>query len=402
MPNIILFDDESWKSLKPLTFTRPVSLLRVGILTIKEKWEKTLETKASFITQDYLSEKYPIEIGTDNLIINSSLLPNPEIVAFIKNLDANEALLDGGDLIAARLDERQFDRLINDSDIDELKGMDISEREDLISRIRRPYDLFSLNEQEIRSDFNLLTKNRSSKEISETNKVLGNENVFVEEGVTLECAILNASEGPIYIGKNSVIMEGSMIRGPVAICDHSIVKMGTKMYGRTTIGPFSKVGGEINNSVILGYSNKGHEGYLGNSVIGEWCNIGADTNTSNLKNNYTEVRLWDYEEGRFAKTGLQFCGLIMGDHAKCGINTMFNTGTVVGVSANIFGSGYPRNFVPSFAWGGSNGFSTYKLEKCFEVAEIVTNRRDVEFSELDKKILNHVFLSTAGNRSWEN
>lgn len=402
MPNIILFDDENWKSLKPLTFTRPVSLLRVGILTIKEKWEITMNGEASFIAQDYLSEKFPIHIAEDNLIINASLLPNDKIVALIKQLDQNEAILYQDELIAARMDRKQFDRLINDSDIEELVGMDLSDQEEIIQRIIHPHDIFTFNDQEIKADFELITKNRVSQVISETNKVISPENIFIEEGAQVECAILNASEGPIYIGKNAKIMEGSIVRGSFALCEGAVIKMGAKIYGQTTIGPYSKVGGEVGNSVILGYSNKGHDGYLGNSVLGEWCNLGADTNTSNLKNNYSEVRLWNYQENSFKKTGLQFCGLIMGDHSKCGINSMFNTGTVVGVSANIFGGGYPRNFVPSFAWGGHSGFSTYKLEKSLEVAEVVMKRRSVELTEFDQKILNHIFLSTSEYRTWEN
>jgi UDP-N-acetylglucosamine diphosphorylase/glucosamine-1-phosphate N-acetyltransferase len=227
---------------------------------------------------------------------------------------------------------------------------------------------------------------------------LGKENIFLEPGAKIECATLNASTGPIYIGKDAEIMEGALIRGPFALCEHATLKMGTKIYGPTTIGPHSKVGGEVNNSVIFGYSNKAHDGFLGNSVIGEWCNLGADTNNSNLKNNYIEVKLWDYASGRFIPTGLQFCGLIMGDHSKSGINTMFNTGTVVGVSANIFGSGFPRNYIPSFSWGGAQGYITYHIDKALEVASQVMKRRDIKLDEIEQDILKHIFEITASKR----
>ena len=246
----------------------------------------------------------------------------------------------------------------------------------------------------LEEDYELLTRGRVSQPIPSSNNVIAAQNIFLEEGAKLEFTTLNASSGPIYIGKDAEIMEGSIIRGPFALCEHATVKLGAKIYGPTTVGPHSKVGGEVNNSVLFGYSNKGHDGFLGNSVLGEWCNLGADTNNSNLKNNYAEVRLWDYNTESFARTGLQFCGLMMGDHSKCGINTMFNTGTVVGVSANIFGSGFPRNFVPSFSWGGNGGFTTYLTKKAFEVAEVVMSRRQIELTDVDKAILEHVFEET--------
>lgn len=400
--NIILFDDDNWEGLLPLTFTKPICELRVGILTIREKWEKHLSASGSYITQDFLSEKYPIRIEKDNIIINSTVLPTPKLIKLIKQLGNNEAILDGDELLAARLTDVQFDNLIDDSGITELEGIDVSKDVDVIRRIIRPYDIFTLNEVEITSDFELLTKGRSSVAISPTNTVINSENIFIEEGASVECAILNAKTGPIYVGKDAVIMEGAAIRGPLAMCEAAVLKMGAKIYGATTIGPFSKVGGEVSNSVLAGYSNKGHDGFLGNSVIGNWCNLGADTNVSNLKNNYDEVKLWSYENQRFLKTGLQFCGLIMGDHSKTGINTMFNTGTVVGVNANIFGSGYPRNYVPSYAWGGAQGFKTYLLKKSLETAEKVMARRNLSLTEADKQILEHIFLNTSKYRIWEN
>ena len=399
--NIILFDDDNWESLLPLTFTRPICELRIGILTIKEKWEQHLTAQGSYITQDFLSEKFPIQIEDDNLIINSTVLPTDKLVKLIKQLGPNESILDGEELIAARLTREQFESLIDDTGVTELEGIDVSKEIGLLRKVGRPYDLFAMNDVELASDFDLLTKGRQSQPISDTNTVIAPGQIFLEEGATVECAILNATTGPIYVGKNATIMEGSIVRGGLAMLEGATLKLGTKIYGATTIGPYSKVGGEINNSILIGYSNKGHEGFLGNSVLGEWCNLGADTNTSNLKNNYDEVKLWSYEDQRFAKTGLQFCGLIMGDHSKTGINTMFNTGTVVGVNANIFGSGYPRNYVPSYSWGGAHGFKTYLVDKSIETAEKVMARRGLVLTEQDEIILNHIFLNTSKYRIWE-
>ena len=400
MKNIILFDSDVREHLLPLTFTRPVCELRVGILTIREKWERALGGQASYITQEYLSDKYEISISQENWVINGSILPNPELLAAIKDLETDEALLYQDELIAAKLGRAQFGSLMQEEDNQELVGRELEGVE--ISRINRPHDIFTLNQQEIEADFKLLTVGRTSQAISSTNQILGpKDRIFLEPGAKVECAVLNAEAGPIYIGENAVVMEGSLIRGAFALCENAQVKMGAKIYTGTTIGPWSKVGGEVNNSVIQGYSNKGHDGFLGNSVIGEWCNLGADSNNSNLKNNYAEVKLWDYAKGSFGKTCLQFCGLIMGDHSKCVINTMFNTGTVVGVGANIFGSGFPRNFVPSFAWGGASGFSTFKVEKAIETAELVMERRGKTLSPEDRIIFLRVFEDTAQYRRWE-
>ncbi|MCF7561367.1 GlmU family protein [Sabulilitoribacter multivorans] len=384
--NYILFDGPSRNNLLPFTFTRPVAEIRVGILTIREKWETFLDTTTTTITEDYLSEKYPMVEMDENVLINASYLPNLELVEMIKDLKENQAIFKDEDVIAFFTKEAQ-----EDIDFNTFEAIEFSEA---IIKIENTWDIFSKNGEAIQEDFNLITNNRKSQPIPSSNNIIAAENIFIEPGAKLEFTTLNATNGPIYIGKDAEIMEGSIIRGPLALCEGSIVKLGGKIYGPTTVGPHSKVGGEVNNSVLFGYSNKGHDGFLGNSVLGEWCNLGADTNTSNLKNNYAEVRLWDYQTEAFAKTGLQFCGLMMGDHSKCGINTMFNTGTVVGVSANIFGSGFPRNFVPSFSWGGSGGFTTYLTKKAFEVAEVVMSRRHVEFSEQDKAILEHVFEET--------
>lgn len=399
--SIILFDDDNWSALLPLTYTRPICELRVGIMTIKEKWEKHLGIPASYITQDYLSEKYPIEIKEDNYIISSSVLPTIKLVKLINQLGMNEAILVGDELIAARMNEKQFERLVEDEGINELDGIDISKEEDTLLTIARPHHIFQYNDVELQKDFDILIKGRKSQPISDTNNIIAAENIFLEEGAKVEFATLNASKGPIYLGKNTEIMEGAIVRGGLALCEGAVVKMGAKIYGATTLGPYSKVGGEVNNSVLTGYSNKGHEGFLGNSVLGEWCNLGADTNTSNLKNNYASVKLWSFDDERFIDTGLQFCGLIMGDHSKTGINTMLNTGTVVGVNANIFGSGYPRNFVPSYSWGGASGFKTYLAKKSMEVAEIVMSRRNVPLLEADVKILESIYYWTSKYRVWE-
>jgi UDP-N-acetylglucosamine diphosphorylase/glucosamine-1-phosphate N-acetyltransferase len=384
--NYILFDGPHRTDLLPFTYTRPVADIRVGILTIREKWEAYLECTTTTVTEDYLSEKFPMVELEINVMINASYLPNNEIRTLVKSLKINQAIFKDEDVIAFCLEEGK--------EHEDFSKFEAIEFENDILQIKHTWDIFSKNGEAIQEDFELITKDRKSQAIPATVNTINPERIFIEEGASLNFVTLNASSGPIYIGKDAEIMEGSVIRGPLALCDNAVLKLNSKIYGPTTIGPFSKVGGEVNNCVIFGYSNKGHDGFLGNSVIGEWCNLGADTNNSNLKNNYAEVRLWDYNTEGFAKTGLQFCGLMMGDHSKCGINTMFNTGTVVGVSANIFGSGFPRNFVPSFSWGGSKGFLTYKTDKAFEVADVVMQRRAIPFTTIDKGILEHVFEDT--------
>lgn len=383
---IILFDDASHHTLLPLTFTRPVAALRTGILTIAEKWKKWFNAEVSYLTADYLQEKYPVTYHKSNIFINGSVCPDAALTEAIAHLGDDEALVSGSLLIAAT----QF----VGTDAALYKQVNYSHT---FTRITFPEDLFKYNDTELRKDFELITKNRTSATLNDTNIILGND-IFAEEGATADCSTFNTLKGPIYLGKNTEVWEGCHIRGSFALCDHSQVKMGAKIYGMTTIGPYSKAGGEINNSIISGYSSKGHEGYLGNSVLAEWCNIGADSNNSNMKNNYAEVRLWDYTKESFRKTGMQFCGLIMADHAKCGINTMFNTGTVVGVSANVFGAGFPRNFVPDFSWGGSHGFETYSLNKVYETASRAYERRGFEFTDTDKKILAAVFGLTEKHR----
>ncbi len=390
--NYILFDGNIRNSLLPFTYTRPVADIRIGILTIREKWERTLGLTTTTITEEYLEEKYPMVEMEENVLINASFLPSEALIEKVKGLSKNQAIFKDEEVIAFFTSETQ-------EEVD-FESYEHIEFDDELLQIKNTWDIFSLNDKAIQADFDLITEGRKSQPIPDTVQVINRENIFIEEGATVLLSSLNASKGPIYIGKDAEIMEACAVRGPFAMCENAMLKMGAKVYGATTLGPYCKIGGEVNNSVLFGYSSKGHEGFLGNSVLGEWCNIGADTNTSNLKNNYAEVKLWNYETGRFAKTGLQFCGLMMGDHSKCGINTMFNTGTVIGVSANIFGSGFPRNFVPSFSWGGASGFTTYQLRKVFEVAEVVMKRRDIELTEQDRKILEHVFEETTQYRNY--
>ncbi|TNE51130.1 MAG: glucose-1-phosphate thymidylyltransferase [Bacteroidetes bacterium] len=400
MQNLILFDSDARNHLLPLTATRPMGEMRLGILTLREKWEKRLNASVSYITQEYLQDKYPIRVEQENLIVNSGVLPTEALCTRINQIGMNEALLYKGDLIAARLDESQFEALIED-EVQELQGTEL-EADVPLARISRLWDFVLLNDQAIRDDYDLLTRGRKSQRISPTNKVLGAEQVFLEEGVKMECCTINATTGPVYIGRDAEVMESSALRGPIAIGPGATIKLGAKIYGPTTIGPGCKAGGEIARSILFAHSNKAHDGFLGDAVLGEWCNIGADSNNSNLKNNYSEIKLWDYVEERFVPTGQQFCGLIMGDHAKCGINTMFNTGTVVGVFANIYGAGYPRNFIPDFAWGGADaGYRTYRFEDACDTAERVMARRNIPFTELEKTILYQIYDQNRKFRSWE-
>ncbi|NOX45646.1 MAG: glucose-1-phosphate thymidylyltransferase [Chlorobi bacterium] len=392
--NYILFGDQSRNNLLPLTYMRPVADIRIGILTIREKWEMVLQTKTSTLTEPYLEKKFPVVKDKENILINGAICPTLGLVKEITGLKSNQALINSDSIIALNIKAEDLD----DSGEVGMEGIEEIETKTDILRINNVWDIFSKNGDALRNDFELITKGRKSEKLSSTNNVLAPENVFIEKGAKLEFATLNASTGPIYIGKDAEIMEGAVIRGPFALCNNSVVKMSAKIYGPTTIGPYSKVGGEINNSVIFGYSNKAHDGFLGNSVIAEWCNLGADTNNSNLKNSYDNVKLWNYAQNTFVDTGRQFCGLIMGDHTKTGINTMFNTGTVVGVNANIYGSGFQRNFIPSFSWGGTNGFKVFNFKKAVEVASAVYKRRDMGFGEVDREILKYVFELTGRNR----
>jgi len=388
--NYILYDGAVRNALLPFTFTRPVADIRIGILTIREKWEHYLGTTTTTITEEYLADKYPMVELEQNVMINAAYTPNAELVALVTNLNPMQAVVKGDDIIAFYTEISQDEVDFDDYEFIEFNGE--------VLTVEHSWDIFQKNDQAIRQDFELLTTERQSEPIPKTVQVIAPENIFIEEGAKLEFVTLNAATGPIYIGKDAEIMEGSVIRGPFALCEHAQVKLATKIYGATTVGPHCRVGGEVNNSVMFAYSNKGHDGFLGNSVLGEWCNIGADSNNSNLKNNYENVKLWDYETERFVNTGLQFCGLMMGDHSKCGINTMFNTGTVVGVSANIFGAGFPRNYIPNFTWGGAQGTQVYLTKKAFETAKIVMARRNIEFTDQEAAILQHVFDQT---KEWQ-
>lgn len=402
MLNIILFDTDARGHLLPLTATRPIGELRLGIFTLREKWERYLRGSVSYITQEYLQQKFPIHFEEENLIISGNIVPNAALCRRLEQIELGEALLSNGELVAARLNEDQIKILLEDEEVRELRGMELEADFPLV-QINHLWDFVQMNGAALMEDFKLLTAGRKSQTLSPSNQVIGPiQNLFVEPGVKMECCILNLSGGPIYIGKDVEVMEGSMLRGPLSIGENSIIKMGAKIYGPTTIGPGCRVGGEVTRSIMLANANKGHDGFLGDAVLGEWCNLGADTNNSNLKNNYSEVKLWNYETERFDKTGQQFVGLIMGDHAKCGINTMFNTGTVVGAFANVFGAGYPRNFIPDFSWGGADGgYRTYKLEEAYTTAAAVMARRQMVFTDLDKAILQQVYDDTAKYRSWE-
>lgn len=389
--NLILFDDPDIRiNLQPFTFTRPVAAIRVGILTIAEKWERWLHTEASFQTAPYLRKKFPFATAGDNLLLNGALCPDQALVATVNALPEGYFLVKDKLLLAARNPDA------------EMNSQNIIEYPHNLTVIDRPWKIFRENGAQLRVDYNLVTEGRTSAGITDKHTVVyGAENIFVEEGVTVRAAILNAENGPIYLGKSSLLHEGVIIRGAFALGEGGVVNMGAKIRGDVTIGPHCKVGGEISNSVLFGYSNKSHDGFLGNSVLGEWCNIGADTNTSNLKNNYDTIKLYNHAARTFTETGLQFCGLMMGDHSKCSINTMFNTATMVDVSSNIFGAGFPAKYVPSFAWGGSAGITTFQLEKALETAERVMARRDVVMDAMDKEILTYLFTNTAQDRAWE-
>ena len=392
--NIVLFDNPTLRqNLLPFTFTRPVASIRVGILTIAEKWEKYLGLKASWSTESYLAKKFPLHHEADNYWINGAVCPDAELVSAIMKLNSGDALALNTMIIAVRTPDDEVPEVVT--------GL-ITEFTKPVTLIDQVWKIYQFNGAQIRADFELITKGRKSLSIQDPfTKVYNSDQIFIEEGAQVKAAILNAENGPIYLGKNSFVHEGAIIRGPFALCEDSQVNMGAKVRGDTTVGPHSKIGGEVSNSVIFGYSNKSHDGFLGNSVIGEWCNIGADTNTSNLKNNYENIKLWSYAKGGFNDTGLMFCGLMFGDHSKCGINTMFNSGTVVGVNASIFGDGYPRNFIPSFAWGGAAGFTTYQLNKALDTAQKAMARRNVELTEVDKEIFKTVFDESSNYRVWE-
>lgn len=379
---LILSDFNFHGSFLPLTFNKPIAELRFGILTVRERWEKMTGLKTFVQSESYLADKFEFaDEAKDKLVINATILPNKSLVEQILNLKDQMVLLQENRIIAYR--SKNFL-----TSYEELTSVVCDEP---VIQITKTWHLFSKLRSAFDIDFELLTAKRVSQNYHPSNTVIGNHPVFIEEGAQVYASVLNTQKGPIYIGKNSQIMEGSLLRGPIGIAQDSTVKMGAKIYGPSCFGPQSKVGGEIKSVMFFGYSNKGHDGFLGDSVIGEWCNLGADTNTSNLKNNYVKVKLWNYESERFDQTDEQFLGLIMGDHSKSAINTMFNTGTVIGFSCNIYGSGFPRNFIPSFSWGGNLGYSDFKLKKAIEVARIAMDRRGVEFSEEDEHLFEEIY-----------
>ncbi|MFP4664579.1 MAG: GlmU family protein [Bacteroidales bacterium] len=386
MLNIILADADKHTRFKPLSWTRPVADLRTGIFTTRERWEHLFDQPCSVLTESYLSEKWPLKSDKSNLVINASVLPDKALFEHIRRMESG-SLVKNGEVIAAICQKSDINTCMQSTD-----NAETYEKEVIF--LQYPWDIFTHVGSMIKMDFEILTKGRQSQPLSDTNILIGEYPVFIEDGAKVEASVINTSNGPVYIGKDAEVMESCSIRGPFAMQQHAVLKMGAKVYGPTVLGPWVKAGGELNNVVFQSYSSKAHDGFLGNAVIGEWCNIGADSNNSNLKNNYAEVKMWEYDQARFVKTGLQFCGLIMGDHSKCGINMMFNTGTVLGVSCNLFGQGFPRNFVPSFSWGGANGYTEYKPSKAFQVADIVMQRRNRKFTEMDKSMLRHIFEET--------
>lgn len=380
---IILRDTaEIHVNLLPLTYTRPVADLIVGINTIRQKWEMYLPGDYHYLTEEYLREKFPApEIGEGDLVVTSNVVPEEQLAKAVGALLPGEtlnAVTARGDevTVATRKGAQEGGVKLYDSKVDTIEYV---------------YDIFLQNSRKIEEDFEFLTRGREGQAIPRSNTVIGDPDlIYIESGAIVEGVVLNASHGPIYVGRDVEIMEGSCLRGPIALGEHSTVNMGSKIYPGTTLGPWCKVGGELNNVVMIGYSNKAHDGFLGNAVIGEWCNLGAGCVASNLKNDYTEIKLWNYPRHRFLKTGLQFCGLIMGDHSKAGINTMFNTATVVGVGVNIHGSGFPRNFIASFSEGGAQGFTDLPMEKFLDIASRMMARRHRALSDIDVRLFESI------------
>jgi UDP-N-acetylglucosamine diphosphorylase/glucosamine-1-phosphate N-acetyltransferase len=384
---IVFFEDKRCSRLLPLTYTKPVSHLRMGMHTMAERWGNAGFEVLGDVTRPYLQSVFPDKKHDGVLYINARVFPSLDVVKSIQQLKTNETLYSNGQLIATW--HREWD-----SEIEGSNGVSIETH--LIQSLT---DLFTQNAFALKFDFELATKGKTSQAIDSSNIIIGDKNlIFLAEGAKIWASTLNTTDGPIYLEKDAEIMEGSHVRGPFYLGEHSQLKMGAKIYGATTIGPHCKVGGEVSNSVIQGFSNKAHDGFLGNSVIGEWCNLGADTNTSNLKNNYGHVKTWQYDTETMQNTGLTFCGLVMGDHSKCGINTMLNTGTVVGVGANIFGGDFPPKHVPSFSWGGSGGFEEYDIQKMLATASQVYTRRGLDLTEKHREILHEVFRLTAKHR----
>ncbi|PSL48136.1 UDP-N-acetylglucosamine diphosphorylase/glucosamine-1-phosphate N-acetyltransferase [Chitinophaga niastensis] len=382
--NYILFDSPVRDLLYPFTHTRPIAACRVGILTIQEKWEHWLGTGVSHFTVPHLQDKFPLhraDGNTINILLNGHILPDAGLIAAIAALQPDEELYKDNHLLAKTFVGQEV-HLLAPADRKNYPGEVVG--------IFMPWDIFALNDKAIRADFTLLTEGKTSAPISSTNQLINATDIFLEPGATVECSILNATTGPIYIGKNAQIMEGCLIRGAFAMGEGAVLKMGTKIYGATTLGPFCTGGGEIKNSVLFGYSNKGHDGYLGDAVVGEWCNLGANTSCSNLKNNVSQVKVWVEAKGEAVPAGLK-CGVLMGDHSRCGINTMLNTGTVIGVSCNVFGGHFPAKFNPSFSWGGEDTERTYRLPEALRDAGSWMALKGRELQEADRNILEAVY-----------
>lgn len=386
MPGFILCDDSARGLLKPFTYTRPVADCRVGILTLREKWEHYLGKPVSILTEDYLSAKYPLHKEPENVRINAAVLPDEDLLRALFDLHEGEKLLQEGAWIAAGPSDVPH--------INDLVALKPVEYAGEVCRLKYPWDIFQMNDAALRTDFALLTRGRRSQPIPESNHVVQPGQIFLEEGTEVECSVLNASTGPIYIGKHACIMEGCLIRGPFALGAHSIVKMGTKIYGATSIGPGCVAGGEIKNSVFFAHSNKAHDGYLGDAVIGEWCNLGANTNCSNLKNNVREVQVWSEEEQSCIAAGPK-CGLLMGDYSRTGVNTMINTGTLIGVSSHVFGADFPPTYLPSFMWGKPSQWAEYRLAKALGDADAWMHLKGRSLTEEDRQILEYIFHHTA-------
>ncbi|MGB3588110.1 MAG: putative sugar nucleotidyl transferase [Tunicatimonas sp.] len=395
-----------WAALKPFTLTRPVATLRVGICTLSEKWKMHLSEHidhggSSYLTVPYLQAKYPLTIEENNLVLNPAVCPDASLVRIIKQLAPRTMLCQGDCFIAAHIPGDDLQSLISDNiqlnDLpDQLSKYHSTSYADPIVEIKHVWDIFQQNGSQIEADYTHLTRNRSSATITDIHtRTYGDSQIFIEEGVNSKAAIINAEGGPVYLGKNTTIHENAVIKGPFAMLEGAHVNLGAKVREATTIGPYSKIGGEVKNIVVQANSSKGHEGFMGNSVIGEWCNFGADTNTSNLKNNYQSIKMWDYQARGLKDSEQTFCGLMMGDHSKCGINTMFNTGTTVGVFANLFGGGFLPKFIPSFSWGGSESLVEFRFDKAVEVLERVLSRRNQVPEAEDLAILKYIWQHRA-------
>lgn len=402
-----LFEDNSHFDLLPFTFTRPVYALRSGIFTFRERWEHALGEPVNGLAYDYLQVQFnDLPDAAETTFVNGRFVPTDDLIRLVRAATPGSYYVnEQGEVLAARFSPARFPvghkGLLHRELLEEM-GLKEEKNQVLAPALRFAPDIFRLNKQLITHDFEWVLQQKPSEKIRDPfTRIYGEDNLYVEPGAKVKAAIINAEDGPIYLGKGLNIQEGAMIRGSHAFGEMASVSMGAKLRGDSTIGPHCKAGGEITNSVLMGFSNKGHDGYLGNSVLGYWCNLGADTNTSNLKNNYSNVRIWNYQQKRFVDTGDIFCGLMMGDHSKCGINTMFNTGTVVGVAANLFGAGIPRSFVPSFSWGGATGFTTHRLSKVFEAAERMMVRRGLRLGEAEKAVLKAVKERTQAYRVWD-